>query len=142
MATEKILVHSAVIERFTNALVAAAGRIGESQVMAMAGANKKVKVLVDDALKKGAKIVNKADLYTSFDFDTGNRFPNLVLTGITPKMDLYHVESFGPLASITEVASEEEAVRLANDTIFGLVSAVWTGDLARGMRVAKRIEAG
>lgn len=141
MATEKILVHSAVIDRFTTALVAAAEKLGEFQVLALPGANLKVKALVDDALAKGAKIVNK-DSYTKFDFEDGNRFPNVVLRGITKKMDLYHVESFGPLASITEVGSEEEAVALANDTIFGLVSAVWTKDLARALRISKRIDAG
>lgn len=141
MATEKIIVHSAVIEKFTAILVEVSKGYGGSQLLAMPGANKGIKVLVDDALTKGAELVN-GDAYSAFEFESNNRFPNLVLRGINDKMTLYHTESFGPLASIIEVGSEEEALRVANDTVFGLVASVWTKDLARGLRMAKQIDAG
>jgi len=51
-------------------------------------------------------------------------------------------ETFGPTLPIAGFTTEEEAVRLANDSEFGLTASVWTGDMARGKRVAKRIEAG
>lgn len=140
MATEKIIVHSAVIKSFTAHLIAASKAFGESQLLAMPGANKGVKALVDDALAKGAELVGGS--YADFDVESTNTFPNLVLQGINNKMNLYHTESFGPLASIIEVHSEEEALRVANDTIFGLVSSVWTKDLARGLRMARQIESG
>lgn len=141
MSTEKIIVHSAVIDRFTAALVAASKKLGESQIMATPGAAQRIKGLVDGAVKLGAQVVNK-DIYTNFKYEGNNRFPNLVIRGITDKMELYHCESFGPLASIVEISSDEEAVRVANDTVFGLVSAVWSNDLARAMRMSKRIDAG
>lgn len=142
MSTEKIIVHSAVIERFTAIFNEFSKGYGESQLLAMPGANLGIKKLVDNAVANGAKIVGGADAYASFKFEGSNGFPNLVLQGITDKMDLYHTESFGPLASIIEVDSEEEALRIANDTIFGLVASVWTKDLARGLRMAKQIDAG
>jgi len=55
---------------------------------------------------------------------------------------MYHIESFGPTVSIIQVESEEEAIAIANDTEYGLSSAVFTEDLAAGLRVAKQIETG
>ena len=57
-------------------------------------------------------------------------------------MDIYRTESFGPTVSILTVESEEEAVEIANDTEYGLSSAVFREDLAAGLRVARQIETG
>ena len=57
-------------------------------------------------------------------------------------MDLYSAESFGPTVSLMVVDTEEDAVALANDTEYGLTSAVFTDNLFRGLRVAKQIESG
>ena len=72
----------------------------------------------------------------------GNFFSTGVLTGITPDNDAYHEELFGPVASVYRVASEDEAVELANDTPFGLGSYVFTNDDEQALRVADRIDAG
>jgi len=66
----------------------------------------------------------------------------VVLSGITEAMDLYKTESFGPSVSIFEVEEEEEALRIANDTEYGLSAAVFTEDLRRGLRWAGEIESG
>jgi succinate-semialdehyde dehydrogenase / glutarate-semialdehyde dehydrogenase len=72
----------------------------------------------------------------------GNFFETTILTDITPDNDAYREEFFGPVASIYRVKDEEEAVRLANDTPFGLGSYVMTNDADQGERVANKIEAG
>jgi succinate-semialdehyde dehydrogenase/glutarate-semialdehyde dehydrogenase len=72
----------------------------------------------------------------------GNFYPATVLTDITPDNDAYHEELFGPVASVYKVGSEAEAVKLANDTPFGLGSYVYTTDSEQALRVADRIEAG
>jgi succinate-semialdehyde dehydrogenase/glutarate-semialdehyde dehydrogenase len=72
----------------------------------------------------------------------GNFFATGVLTGVTPDNDAYREELFGPVASVYRVASEDEAVDLANDTPFGLGSYVFTTDDAQALRVADRIDAG
>jgi succinate-semialdehyde dehydrogenase/glutarate-semialdehyde dehydrogenase len=72
----------------------------------------------------------------------GNFFETTVLTDITPDNDAYTDEFFGPVASVYRVASEEDAIRLANDTPYGLGSYVFTNDDEQALRVADGIEAG
>jgi len=72
----------------------------------------------------------------------GNFFEPTVLTGITPENDAYHEEFFGPVAQVYRVEGEDEAVKLANDTPFGLGSYVMSDDPAQAERVADKLEAG
>jgi succinate-semialdehyde dehydrogenase/glutarate-semialdehyde dehydrogenase len=72
----------------------------------------------------------------------GNFFKTAVLTDITPDNPAYTEEFFGPVAQVYKVGSEEEAVRLANDTPYGLGSYVFTTDADQALRVADQIEAG
>jgi succinate-semialdehyde dehydrogenase / glutarate-semialdehyde dehydrogenase len=72
----------------------------------------------------------------------GNFFEPTILTDITPDNDAYREEFFGPVAQVYRVSSEEEAVKLANDTPFGLGSYVMTNDAEQGKRVADEIDAG
>ena len=75
--------------------------------------------------------------------DGGGRFyaPTLV-TGVDHTMDLMREETFGPVLPVMRVADADEAVRLANDSPYGLSAAVWTGDRRRGAALARRLEAG
>ncbi len=72
----------------------------------------------------------------------GNFFEPTVLTGVTPDNPAYHEEFFGPVAQVFRVASEDEAIELANDTPYGLGSYVFTDDEEQALRVADRIQAG
>ena len=72
----------------------------------------------------------------------GAYYPPTVLTNVRPGMPAYEEELFGPVASIIAARDEDDAVRLANDSVFGLGGAVFTKDVARGERVAHRLEAG
>ncbi|TCO50471.1 succinate-semialdehyde dehydrogenase/glutarate-semialdehyde dehydrogenase [Kribbella antiqua] len=65
-----------------------------------------------------------------------------VLTDVTPEMDAYYEEIFGPVVIVFRAETEEDAIRLANDTPFGLGASVWGTDPARARRVAERIDAG
>jgi succinate-semialdehyde dehydrogenase/glutarate-semialdehyde dehydrogenase len=73
---------------------------------------------------------------------TGWYYPPTVLTGVAPSAAILREEIFGPVAPIVTFTDEAEAVRLANDTEYGLVAYVFTGDLARGLRVSEALEAG
>ena len=73
---------------------------------------------------------------------TGNFFEPTVLTDVTPDNDAYREELFGPVAVVYKVGSEEEAVRLANDTAYGLGSYLFTTDKDQAERVANQIDAG
>lgn len=143
MSTERIIVHSSIVTPFSTALKSAIEKLYSSPAPApilvtSAGVHKNKK-LVNQALSKGAKIV-AGDVNATEDSET--RMRPIVVEGITKDMDLFYEESFGPTVSLMVVESEEEAIELANDTEYGLSSAVFTKDLASGLRVAKQIESG
>ena len=65
-----------------------------------------------------------------------------ILDKVTPEMRIYGEESFGPVTTVVRAMDEEDAFRIANDTEYGLSAAVFSKDVARAMRVAKRIQSG
>jgi len=71
-----------------------------------------------------------------------SHYPASILDNVVPGMPAYSEELFGPVASIIRVKNEDEAVRVANDTLFGLGASVWTQDKQRGENIARRIKAG
>jgi benzaldehyde dehydrogenase (NAD) len=95
----------------------------------------RIKRLVADAEKHGARVLVGGAA-------AGTIMHGIVVDDVTPAMSLFREESFGPQVSITRVDSVDEAVRLANDTEYGLSAAVFTGNLARGLEIARRLESG
>lgn len=150
MSTERILVHKSVTDKFRPALQRFLGNFqpdhGPSPVVVQSAAVEKNKRLIADAVSKGAEVVHGDHTSEEKHPETGEisrtRLRPIVVQGVKEGMDLYHEESFGPSVSLIEVESEEEAVRIANDTEYGLTSAVFTKDLGRALRVARKIESG
>jgi succinate-semialdehyde dehydrogenase/glutarate-semialdehyde dehydrogenase len=93
---------------------------------------------VIDSVAKGAKLLLGGEIPPG----KGSFYPPTVLADVKPGMPAYEEELFGPVASILAARDEAEAVRLANDSIFGLGAAVFTRDVARGERIARELEAG
>jgi succinate-semialdehyde dehydrogenase/glutarate-semialdehyde dehydrogenase len=93
---------------------------------------------VVESIAKGAKLLLGGEIPPG----KGSFYPPTVLADIKPGMPAYHEELFGPVASVFSARDEAEAVRIANDSIFGLGAAVFTKDAARGERVARELEAG
>lgn len=143
MSTERILVHKSVRAEFEKKLVSAVENIFGPQtpapILINSTAVNKNKKLLADALSKGAKL-----LYGNPDAqeETTTCMRPVIISGITTDMDIYKTESFGPTVAVYEIETEEEALRIANDTEYGLTSAVFTEDLRRGLRMAKEIETG
>ncbi|MGX6603496.1 NAD-dependent succinate-semialdehyde dehydrogenase [Micromonosporaceae bacterium Da 78-11] len=98
----------------------------------------KVDGLVQAALQAGAT----ATIGGARPAGPGFYYPPTVLTGVAPDAPILREEIFGPVAPIVTFTTDDEAVRLANDTEYGLVAYVYTGDLARGLRLSEAIEAG
>jgi len=93
---------------------------------------------VTASVKMGAKVLVGGEIPAG----KGAFYPPTVLANVKPGMPAYDEELFGPVASIIRANDEDDAVRIANDSIFGLGAAVFTKDNARGERVARRLEAG
>jgi succinate-semialdehyde dehydrogenase/glutarate-semialdehyde dehydrogenase len=94
--------------------------------------------LVEDAGANGARIV----LGGGPLFEKGAYYAPTIIDALQPAMQLYHEEAFGPVAAVLPFSEDEEAVRLANDSRFGLGASIWAGDTERAMAMAPFIEAG
>lgn len=143
MCTERIIVHRSIADKFREALKAAINNVlggPNAELVAInAGAIAKNKALVRDAISKGGRVLlGDPDARVASD----TRMSAVVVENVTKDMDIYEDESFGPTASFFVVDSDEEAIKLANDTEYGLSAAVYTENLARGLYVAGQIESG
>ncbi|KMU89076.1 salicylaldehyde dehydrogenase [Coccidioides immitis H538.4] len=143
MSTERIIVQQAVAVKFRSALVETMKNMyhddAPSPILINATPVAKNKKLISDAVSQGAGIVH-GDLHR--EESSATRMKPVIIENVTPDMDIHATESFGPTVSLFVVETEEEAIALANDTEYGLTSAVFTTNLGRGLRVAKQIESG
>jgi acyl-CoA reductase-like NAD-dependent aldehyde dehydrogenase len=144
MSTERIVVDDKIADNFVAALAAKVktlkagdprkantplGSVVDSR------AAQRIDALVRDAVSKGGVLAAGGDV-------NGTIVDATLLDRVTPAMRIYGEESFGPVVSVVRVGSIDEAVRVANDTEYGLSSAVFGKDVNRAMAVARRIESG
>jgi len=144
MSTERIVVDAAIADDFADKLAAKAAtlvagdpRRANTPLGSVIGleAVERIDALVKDAVARGARIIAGGHA-------RGTLMDATVLDHVTSAMRIYNEESFGPVVSIVRVNGVEEAVRVANDTEYGLSSAVFGRDITRAMAVARRIESG
>lgn len=144
MSTERILVHSSIVDVFKQEFKQAIGKLfGETKNCPVVITNTSAtrnRALVQNALDKGASLLY-GDL-TVADVDVESKMPPVVLGNVTSDMDIYGTESFGPSVSMYTFNTEEEAITLGNDTDYGLAGAVFTEDLRAGIRIAKQLKVG
>ena len=144
MSTERIVVVPEVADAFVAKFVERARTLsagnpseGNAPLGAVVDAHtvSKVEDLVADAVAKVATVYDAGAA-------NGVLIPAKVVDRVAAEMRLYHEESFGPVVAILRAADEEDAIRLANDTEYGLSASVFTRDIARGLAVARRIQSG
>ena len=123
-------------EKFARALDAQTYEAGDFGPLSSVGATRELADLVNGAVDQGAEI-----LLGDADPD-GNVFTPTILTGITPEMDVYSQELFGPVAQLYRVRSDDEAIELANSSPFGLGSVIICDDLERAERVGSQLDVG
>lgn len=144
MSTERLLVHRDVADAYADKL---AERVRELKVddprkngtalgcVVDPTAAERIEALIRDAVDNGASLLAGGGR-------SGTLMEATLLDHVGPAMRIYAEESFGPVASIIRVGSEDEAIRIANDTEYGLSAAVFSRDINRALAVAKRIESG
>jgi len=144
MSTERIVVDAKVADLFVERLATKAKslsvgdpRDGAAQLGSLVdrSAAERVTSLVLDAVAKGARLVAGGSV-------NGTLINAHVLDHVTPAMRVYHEETFGPVTVVVRAKDEEDAVRIANDTPYGLSAAVFGRDVNRAFRVARRLETG
>jgi acyl-CoA reductase-like NAD-dependent aldehyde dehydrogenase len=144
MSTERIIVDEKIADEYVAKFAerATALPVGDPSkgacilgpVISNAAASR-LKDLLDDAVSKGAKLVAGGTA-------TGAMLSATVLDGVNPSMRIYSEETFGPIVSIIRAKDTEDAVRIANDTEFGLSAGVFGTDISRALDVAQRIDTG
>ena len=149
-AGERFLVHDAVHDDFVAAVEARVERtvrLGDpfASDTTMGPLNneptaEKMDRHVADAVERGARVVTGGGRASGFP--TNLYWEPTVLAGVTEEMEVARDETFGPVVPITRISSDEEALAIANASPYGLLSAVWTRDLARGLRFAEAVDAG
>jgi acyl-CoA reductase-like NAD-dependent aldehyde dehydrogenase len=144
MSTERIVLDNKIADAFVAKLATKADslavgdpRKGDTPLGSLIGteAVDRIQGLIKDAVSKGARVVAGGRSQATLMSAT-------VLDHVTSAMRIYGEESFGPVVGIVRVDGVDEAVRVANDTEYGLSAAVFGRDIARAMAVAKRIESG
>ncbi|MFG6081194.1 aldehyde dehydrogenase [Paracoccus litorisediminis] len=144
MSTERIVVDQTIADEFVGKLAAKvetlkAGDPRRSDTplgsVVDAAAAQRINSLIRDAVSKGARLVAGGRI-------DGTIVDATLIDHVRPAMRLYGEESFGPVVSVIRVGSIDEAVRIANDTEYGLSAAVFGRDINRAMSVARRIESG
>jgi acyl-CoA reductase-like NAD-dependent aldehyde dehydrogenase len=143
MSTERIILDNKIADAFVGKMSTKANALpyGDPRGKVVLGslvseqAADKVEELLNDAVAQGAKVVAGGKR-------AGTVWSATLLDHVTSKMRIYKEESFGPVKSIIRVNGDDEAVRVANDTEYGLSSAVFSENIQRALAVAKRIQAG
>jgi acyl-CoA reductase-like NAD-dependent aldehyde dehydrogenase len=134
----------AKVAKIANAMKVGPGSESTSEMGPVVSADQLDRVVgfVEEARSAGSTVVAGGDRLKEPPLDAGNFLRPTVVTGVTPEQRVVREEVFGPVLSVLRYSQVDEAVRLANDTRFGLFAAVWTRDLSQAHTLARQLEAG
>jgi len=150
-ATSRLIVHRDVSERITDALVARAERIkigdgldesNEMGPLINQAAREKVLRYIEIGKQEGARVLTGGAIHDSGACANGIFFQPTIFDRVKPNMRIAQEEIFGPVLSIIEIASFDEAIAVLNGTAYGLSSSIYTNDVTRAFRAMRDIEAG
>ncbi len=150
-ATKRIIVSEGISDKFSSAFVEEVQKLKVGNPLERttnmgpvinAAALSKVQGLVEDATSSGARVLLGGHRLDSQPYSKGFFYSPTVLSDMKESMKITQQEVFGPVAPILEVAGAEEAVEVANNTVYGLQASIFTSNLARGIRLARKVRAG
>lgn len=145
MATDRILVNSSIAPAFTEALrtalAAGADASALPPTLVNTASKTRVEALVSSAVASGAHFIS-GSAETKVPTDAGVRLTPAILGGVKEDMALWQEEAFASVAACMVFETEDEAIRLANSSGYGLSASVFTEDLRRGLAMAKKIQSG
>ena len=140
MSIERIFVVKDVAEEFVNHLRSATAQLrGDAGYAVTKAMGQKAQTLLSDATDQGATFLIGSNKSRG---RSGAALEPTILTGVKPGNPIHHLETFGPSASVYIVDDEEEAIQVANDSSYGLTGAIYTGDILKGLRLARMLEVG
>lgn len=102
----------------------------------------RVEAYAEKGVKEGARLVTGGKRLTEGSFGKGCYFPPTIFADVTPEMTIFKEEIFGPVVSVMTFRTAEEAIRIANDTCYGLANGVWSKDINKAVTVARRVKSG
>lgn len=147
-SVERCYVQESIAPKFIELVVAETRKLkqgpgsGESVDIGAMSNERQLQIVadhVDDARQRGAKVLTGGRRGENHD---GLFYEPTVLTSVDHNMTIMRDETFGPVLPVMTFKTEAEAIQLANDSVYGLTASVWTKNIARGQRIAERIEAG
>jgi acyl-CoA reductase-like NAD-dependent aldehyde dehydrogenase len=151
MATDRILVNASIAPAFMDALKSAlnanADPTSPPPTLVNTASKTRIEGLISSALSSGAHLIHGPDAASASSSsdtqtDSSVRMAPVLLGGVKEDMPVWQDEAFASLAACMVVASDEEAVRIANSSGYGLSASVFTEDLRRGLAMAKKIQSG
>ena len=101
-----------------------------------------IQAQVDNAKEKGAQVLVGGERLTEGEYGNGSFYAPTILDNVTTEMDIFYEETFGPVIPLIDFEGEDEVIKMANDTIFGLASYFFTTDLRRAEKVSQALEYG
>jgi len=150
-ATSRLILHEKIHDQFMEMLISAAQKLKlgdglkpESQVGPLINEDqrKTVQEYVEIGKSEGAKLVTGGNVYSEGDCANGWFHEPTIFSEVTPEMRIAKEEIFGPVLSVLHVGSYEEAVKVLNNSTYGLSSSIYTHDVNRGFQAMRDIEAG
>ncbi|RAL68018.1 hypothetical protein DID88_008742 [Monilinia fructigena] len=141
MSTERVLVHKNIAAEFETEFAAATAQIFPS-LSTLINPHGVIKKRLPNHRLPLKRRLHPPRHGAPPQLQTHHQNVPIILKSVTPSMDIYNQESFGPTVSVIEISTEEEALRIANDTEYGLSAGIFTRDLQRGLRMARAVESG